>query len=365
MALSLGLAPMAPSQAYAGPPEAVEAAPAVADEAAVEDEEDAGAPAPVAVATPVVPATSSSRLAVLPVVLGGVGDATLAARIHDYLRSGLARGAFALVDDAAVEPLARGGCETPACLRALGKATGATFALRARVTVNDRDYVIRLELVTIKDAAVVATSEERCDLCGRGEVGTLVETQAALLRRKLEDLIQGPPVLVLTSQPAGALVYVDDELVGQTPLERTSIAGAHVVRVVLEGYVPELRQLQLATGVRESISVPLRRSPRALRRRGLGWGGVGLGIPAVAAGVVLLVLDGREIRSDCSASDRNQDLGGRCRYIHNTDWSGAVALAAGAALIAIGATLLRVNRPAKKQKRVQLEAAGFGLSGRF
>jgi len=365
VAASLGLAPV--SQAQGGPAPAEAPAPVEAPvEGAVEDPEtdEDVAPTPEQ-PNPATASRASSRLAVLPVIVTGSEDVGLAAKIRGHLQSGLARGAFTLVDAAEVERVARGGCAAAACLAALGRATGAAFALRARVTVNDRDYVIRLELLTIKGGVVMATSEERCDLCGRGEVGTLVETQAALLRRQLEDLIQGPPVLVLTSQPSGALVYIDDELVGQTPLERTSIAGTHIVRVVLEGYVSEQRQLALATGVRESIEVPLRRSPRAIRRRSLGWAGVGVGIPAVAAGVVLLVLDGREIRSDCSAGDRNQDLSGRCRFIYNTDWSGAVALAAGAAVIAVGATLLRMNRPAKRTGRVKLEAAGLGLRGRF
>lgn len=364
VAASIGLAPVTPLRAGQVPVEPTIEEPIEAPiEDAEIDEEEAAAPAPEQPVEASV-SRSSSRLAVLPVLVTGSQDAGLAVRIRGYLQSGLARGAFALVDVAEVERLAGGSCEAGECLAGLGKGTGATFALRARVTVNDRDYVIRLELLRIEGGVAVATSEEHCDLCGRGEVGTLVETQAALLRHKLEDLIQGPPMLVLTSQPSGALVYIDDELVGQTPLERTSIAGTHNIRVVLAGYVPEVRQLVLATGVREAIEVPLRRSPRALRRRSLGWAGVGLGIPAVAAGVVLLVLDGREIRSDCSAGDRNQDVSGRCRYLHDTDWGGAVALAAGAALIAVGATLLRMNRPVK-QRRVQLEAAGMGLRGRF
>ncbi len=377
LALALGLAPVTPSRASAGPPGdpslPMPPSSAPAPEAdAEEPAEDAEEPAPAAEPAEEAPAEAAatppagaSRLAVLPVVLVGAADESLAARIDGSLQRGLARGAFALVAAAEVARLAGAACDSPACLAALGKASGATFALRARVTVNDRDYVIRLELVAIRDGQVVATSEERCDLCGRGEVGTLVETQAALLRRKLEDLIQGPPVLVITSQPSGALVYIDEELVGQTPLERTSIPGQHIVRVVREGHIAEQRQVELSTGVRESISLPLRRSPRAIRGRGLGFVGLGLGLPAVAAGAVLLVLDGREIRSDCSADERNQDLDGRCRFIHNTDWSGAVALAAGAALIAIGATLLRVHRPVKPEQRVKIEAAGLGLRGRF
>lgn len=138
--------------------------------------------------------------------LAGNDDTSLAANPLTHLKQGLARGAFAVVDPAEVERLAPGGCSEKPCLRALASQGKADFVLRSVVTVDDRDYRVRLELLAAADGAVLASSEERCDLRGLAEVGALMEAQGALLRRALEDLVQGPPRLAIFSTPAGALV---------------------------------------------------------------------------------------------------------------------------------------------------------------
>ncbi len=316
--------------------------------------------------TPALPA-DATRLAILPIVLSGAEDSSTAQWIDQHLRRGLARGAFAIVEAEAISRVAPDGCQTAACFATVGTATRATFALRAQITVNDRDYNIRLDLYATSDGAVVASSEERCDLCGRAEVTRLVEAQAALLRTKLEDLIQGPPVLVVTSVPAGALVYVDDDLVGQTPLERKQLPGVHVIRVVLDNYIAENRQVELSTGVRQSLNLELRREPRAARRQALGWASIGVGLPTIATGLALLAINRQPIRHDCSEADGNRDASGNCRFIYRTYWGGASALAAGAALVSIGITLLLVHRKpkAKPNRRAHWQPTGTGVQLRF
>lgn len=369
LALSLALPP---GSSRAQQPDPPLAAPSPEPEPA---EAPAPAPEPAPAAPPpVVPAPSRpaggprTPLVLLPVALDGGDNPTLTQRIRGHLETGLLRGDFAIVDAATVERLAPGGCDTPACLSALQGETRADFALRTRVTVNDRDYQVRLELLRTRDASLVASSDESCGLCGREELGKLVEAQAAVLRRALEDLVQGPPRLTITSQPSGALVFIDGEVVGQTPIERTLVEGKHVVRVTLENYVSEERPLELSRGVRKSLDLQLTREPRAARLRAVGWAGVGLGVPALAGGVTLLAFNGKPVTSDCEVADRNQDGDGDCRYIHDTDWSGAAVLAAGAALVGVGLTLLLVHRTparARTRARATLRPAGLGVAGRF
>ena len=318
--------------------------------------------------TPVKPppaANTDSKLAVLPLALTGSQDETAGPILSGHLQKGLARAAFAFVDPAEVERLAAGGCSEQRCLNALRKQAGATFVLRSAVTVDDRDYVVRLELLATKDGAVLASSEERCDLCGMTEVGALVEAQGALLRRKLEDLIQGPPRLAVVTRPAGALVLVDNQLIGKTPLEQNLLDGEHVVRVMLDGYVDDERKVELVPGVRESLEVELRREPKTARYRAAGWGTLFTGIPVAAAGVALLALDGRPVRGQCSGMDR--DRMGNCRFVYDTDWGGAFALAAGAALITAGALLLLRTRDRSQSRRPRalLGPTGVVIVGRF
>jgi len=331
---------------------ALAAAPLRAEPAATEP----AAPAPTAAA---------SRLAVLAIALTGTIDESTGPRLLGHLKKGLERGAFTLVDPAEVERHAPDGCSEARCLAALRARAGAAFALRAQIAVNDRDYVVHLDLLDTRNGAVLATSEERCDLCGSTEVGTLVEAQSALLRRALEDIITGPSRLVVVSQPAGALVLVDNQLIGTTPVDQPVLEGEHVVRVILDGYVSDEREVKLQRGVRERLELQLRRAPRLARSRNFGWAGLFTGLPVFAAGVGLLAIDGRENRLRCSGGD--QDAFGNCRYLHATAIGGAAALAAGAALITIGAMLLlrTRDRPQPRRARAQLAPAGLGLAGRF
>lgn len=306
-----------------------------------------------------------SRLAILSLSLAGNDDTSLAANLLTHLKQGLARGAFAVVDPAEVERLAPGGCSDKPCLRALASQGKADFVLRSVVTVDDRDYLVRLELLAAADGAVLASSEERCDLCGLAEVGALMEAQGALLRRALEDLVQGPPRLAISSTPAGALVLVDNKLLGLTPIEQTLLEGRHIVQVRLDGYVTEERRVDLVPGVRERLAVPLRREPKVARFRAAGWASLVVGIPAAAAGVTLLALDGRPFKRRCGEGD--VDRNGNCRFLLDTDWGGGIALAAGAAMITAGVMLLlrTRDRPQSRRPRAFLGPTGVTLVGRF
>lgn len=315
-------------------------------------------------ATPGAAAKPAAKsLAVLPIALAGAADESLRAPLSDHLERGLARGAFTLVDSAEVARHATDACDK-ACIAAIQRATGAGFVLRASVRIDDRDYVVRLELHAASDGALLAESEERCDLCGFAEVGALVEAQGALLRRQLESLIHGPPRLRVTTDPPGALVLVDDQLVGRTPVDRTLLEGEHHVRVLLDGYVGDERKVKLVAGVQETLDLPLRREPRLTRWRQTGTAAVAIGAPLIAAGIGMLVVDGQPFRGRCSGPDR--DPMGHCRFLLDTDWGGAVALAAGAALVAAGTVLLlRTRDRPQPRRRAHILPTGLGVIGRF
>jgi hypothetical protein len=322
--------------------------------------------APAATSEPAAPARAGDpgkSLAVLPIALTGAADETLRQPLVGHLQQGLARGAFSMIDPAEVARHAGDPCDS-ACVARVHAATRAGFVLRPSVRVDDRDYVVRLELYAGADGALLAESEERCDLCGFAEVGALVEAQGALLRRKLENLIQGPPRLRVTTDPPGALVLVDDALVGRTPVDRTLLEGDHRVRVLLDGYVGDERRVKLEAGVQETLAIPLRREPRLTRYRQVGTAGLAIGAPLLAAGIGLLAIDGKPYRGRCEGRDR--DAMGNCAFVFDTDWGGAIGLAAGAALLAAGTVLLlRTRDRPRPGRRAHVLPAGLGVVGRF
>ncbi|MDC0674188.1 PEGA domain-containing protein [Nannocystis radixulma] len=320
------------------------------------------APAPGASAP--APAADAPKLAIAPIAISGAEDPLLASQLEQDLRGGLARGSLQLLDSEAVARVAGGPCSDDACLERLRDQLGAAFVLRAQVTVSDRDYTLRLELVATRDLGRAAESERGCELCGLAELRALTADQAARLLAKLDALAKPPPAFEIATTPPGALVFIDGQLVGAAPVERNVLEGKHVVRVMSEGYVPEERELVAVAGLRESLQIDLRRTPESLKLRGAGWGLLFTGIPLLAAGVALLALDGDEYRGRCSGPD--VDLSGRCRFVFNTDWGGAGLMAAGALLGTAGTMLLLRTRDRGKTKlRARLGPTYIGLSGAF
>ena len=311
---------------------------------------------------------AGARVALLAPELVGPSADDAGARLLAHLQAGLARGAFAVIAPDELGDLAR-ACDA-ACVRRIGRDTGAVYLLRSRIAVDDRDYVVRLDLLATEGADVVATSEERCDLCGLAEVGALLEAQGARLRATLEDLIRGAPILVVTTAPSGAMVFIDDALVGLTPLERTMIEGDHVVRVTYDGYVSEQRDVALVAGVRSNLDIPLRRTPETAKRRAFGIAALAVGAPLLAVTPALLLFDGDPVRRRCTGDEVDAD--GDCALLHNTDWLAVLTAGAGAALVTLGVTLVVLTRDRGKPRaraRAQVQAGltptGLTLRARF
>src|SRR6185436_15590098 len=64
--------------------------------------------------------------------------------------------------------------------------------------------------------------------------------------------------LLVESEPAGASVYVDGRLAGETPLTLPSIAaGVHRVRVVRLGYLENSRLVTVKSGTRATLRAQL------------------------------------------------------------------------------------------------------------
>ena len=351
-----------------------------------EESDDIGDADPSADALSPAPSNDmSSRLAILPTAIDGMVDEGAGERLLLNLRKGFSRGSFGLVDPASLAGIADASCDST-CMQALRSQEDADYAVKSRILVEDRDYIVELDLVATADNAVVASTRERCDLCGLAEVGQLLEAQAVVLGRKLEDLIKGPPVIVVDTVPSGALIFIDNQLVGTSPLERPMIEGEHIVRVMLDGYVPDEREVNLIAGVRETLELPLKRTPKTAKFRAFGWASLSLGIPVLAAGAALIHLE-NTVTGDCNGLDmvymknpdgtydsipkfENSPLI-KCPTVRRTKWGGAAAIAGGTALVTAGVILLlrtrnrTRNRKNKSKRRAQILPTGLGISGRF
>lgn len=321
-------------------------------------------------AAPVRPAQASyaadedRQIAVLPLRVEGQADEASRKEWFGGLRRGIGRGDLRFVEQSRVDQLGDASCEKRSCLEKMRTDLRATHVVRTTVTIKNRDYKVKLEVVDTSTGSVTVSAEERCEICGVEEVANLLDAQGALLQTRLSSMGAEAPVLVISSDPQGALVYVDDEVVGTTPLERPVLAGNHRVRVSLDGYVAEEREMSFVAGVREQAAFPLRRTPGNPKRRILGGVSLGVGVVLFGAGAGLLAAK-IPYKKDCSMGAGTVDADGDCKFLLNTSWGGAALAVTGAVLVTLGVVALLRHRGARPAKQARVLPTGFGLVGHF
>lgn len=310
------------------------------------------------------PEGSERQIAVLPLrVEGSANDATKKEWFAG-VRRGIGRGELRFVDQAKVDQIGDVSCERKACLDKLRSSLQATHFVRTTVSIKNRDYAVKLEVVDTSTGEVIVSAEERCEICGVEEVTNLLDAQGALLQTRLSSMGAEAPLLAITSDPPGAVVYIDDQAVGTTPLERPVLEGSHRVRVTLDGYVAEERQLNFVAGVREQAAFSLRRTPGNPKKRILGGVAIGGGVVLIGAGIGLMAAQ-IPYRGNCNEENGTKDAMGNCKFLLNTSWGGATMAIAGAVLVTVGIIALRRNRGAKATKQAHVLPTGLGLMGRF
>jgi len=83
-----------------------------------------------------------------------------------------------------------------------------------------------------------------------------------------EELQSSQGLFFFDSNPSGADVFLDNDLVGVTPLNLTEIeSGVHLVRVQLEGYGTVLREVDTTAGTRGDVQVTMLAEPPELSVR--------------------------------------------------------------------------------------------------
>lgn len=320
------------------------------------------------------------RAAVLPVATEGSIPSADLALLEERLLEGLGRGGFDLVGPDTVKASgdSSGACDSKACAVSVGTAFSATHVVRAKVTLVDRDYRIDVSLADVAAGGdEIASASEGCEICGVMEAAALMETSAAVLRSKLDALNLGPTMLEVRSDPEGAVVRVDGEIVGTTPLQRALPSGKHRVRVEATGYISLEREVVFVEGATETIDLSMEPLPSVLPPARWGWGALSVGIVALGGGAALTWLDRRPQQFRCAVSDGSKDADGDCEFLWNTRWFGAGTLIAGSAMVTLGAVILLDARLRSKPKqeaawrssprrpRVSVGPRGVAIFGRF
>ena len=252
---------------------------------------------------------SGAKLAILPLTIeGGLGEADQA-ELTKALSAGLQRGNFSIVSPEQVlaTDARAGSCDNTVCYQNIARRTGAAYVVRAVVSVKDRDYTVKVELVGA-DGKRLAATQDGCEICGVVDATGLIDSAAATLRLKLDALTKGPAALKLATDPAGAIVTIDGEVVGEAPLERPIVPGKHLIRVSEEGFISIEREVTFVEGVSEDLTFKLEKLPSRLPGRRFGYVSLGFGLAALGGAIGFAILD-----------DKPYKLGGNCSTTYGGD----------------------------------------------
>jgi TolB-like protein len=255
-----------------------------------------------------------------------------------------------------VDPLS---CLDEPCYRKAAPALGVAYLVAGAVAERQKTYQITLELVNGKTGAVIGTHRERCEICGIEEAGEKMGLAASALRARLEAVAKAPARFVIRSRPPGALVIVDGQQVGRTPLDREIAGGAHTLQVSADGYDVSERSLTVVSGVDETLDMDLVPVPSKFPFRKAGWAAVALGAVALAGGIYAETLDGKEI--PCAEAEK--DPWGHCPHLRNTRVLAAALVGLGVGSAVLGGFWLYLGQGRTREGTPS--AMTIGYSGRF
>ncbi len=353
----------------------------------------AAAPAPgPSPAAGLPPPKAAPKLAILPLTVdGSLGESDQAA-LMKALTAGLERGSFSLIGPDVVEGMdaQAAQCNNAVCYQSIASRTGATYVVHPRVSVRDRDYAVSVELLGT-DGKRLARTEDNCEICGVVDATGLLDSAAATLRLKLDALAKGPAALRVNSDPPGAIISIDGEVVGETPLDWPATPGKHLIRVSEEGYISIEREVTFVEGVDEDLRFTLEKLPSRLPGRRFGYVSLGFGIAAIGGAVGFAILNNKPYRLGGSCStpymgnpddDFNQIPGsdsvtGRdeCARLWRTEPFSIPLAIAGGALLTLGIAILvnarqktQRDKPRATTRRIPDFGVGPGsisVSGRF
>jgi hypothetical protein len=323
----------------------------------------------------------ASPVAIAPLTVAGDVEPGWTPALEAAMRDGLARAGVPFhVLDAVGSP-----CDG-ACWAAVADAAQLDMLILVRVTEHERLYEIEIEARDTKTDAVVLTSKQPCEPCGRTEVVEQLERQAAALGESLLRLDRSPATLAVDSQPTGAQVLLDGVRVGTTPMELRVPSGAHRVEVRLAGREARARSFTATPGVRERwqvtlgalvLDTPPAAPPPAARREPLwpaGWALAGVGLPVLAAGATFLAVHHRPYRPRCTGADFDADTG-LCRNRWTSLPQGAALTAVGGAMLVSGIAMIAIGHRRRARSRAHSASlaptfggtigAGAVIIGRF
>jgi PEGA domain len=250
--------------------------------------------------------------------------------------------------------------QNPECLGRAGTELGVTHVVVGTLGRRGGDYLYNLNLIDITTGKV----ENRVfELVASAKVDTVIGAVQATADKLFEPKIE-PGGVHLTSETAGALVYLDEAFIGATPVRRDGVEpGAHHLRVEKEGHLGWQKEIEVPAGSTLDIKVPLAALPEKKK-----WPGpFAVVCLAVAAGSAVVGLTMAAISTDAPAdsavSRRTALESADKRHLELLAGWGLLGVAAGLVVTAAGVAIrYRHDLFPEKKKGLALVPAAGGMA---
>ncbi len=236
--------------------------------------------------------------------------------------------------------------------------------LTLEVGLQASDYAVTAR-VFATDGSVLETSTALCKICRHDELPGTVTKAVEAVAASLDEARPKTGTLAVVSTPSGATVLVDGEQAGTTPLELELLVGSHDIVVRAPGREETSEQAGISAGEVTRRAYELRSEASVSPRTeiGVGWGAVAVGAVVAFSGIAMLVLDEREIASQCGGNDIDAD--GDCRFLYDTVGVGAGLLAGGVLVSGGGGLLIWHGKRRSARERATAAMTPTGLQVSF
>lgn len=275
----------------------------------------------------------SARLTVPPRLAGGLARALSARRI--------AVRAVPLLQLS--QGYLSGSCDA-ACRRELGGRLRVRYLVGGTLELRGGQRRLTIWLADGRSGARLWHSGASCDRCDERGWIDLAKRLARPLRRRLAARAAATALYEIDSRPTGAQLAIDGRTVGSAPRTVLLAAGDHRITARHPGYLAAERRIEAVGGVSSAVTLRLIAEGRpVIARRTIGWLALAAGAAAVAAGVTLLAIHGQ--KRDCGAGIVAAEP--TCQRVRHTATGGWLATAGGAAAITGGLYLLLSHTAAR------------------
>lgn len=288
-----------------------------------------------------------TRVAVMPLVVDGDVPGDVRAEALDRIKVALESRDYEVVEG---RP-AGAHCTDYKCIRSVADDSAAQWVVQPALSTVVHDYGIAVRLY---DAAGTLKVDESstCEICSYPDAIEALVTEAAEVREPLIRYVDNPYAdreaaefedddisrLAIRTEPPGALVRLDGERIGKTPVEIDVEPGLRDLQITLRHHNDIVQTVRAPRGGSELLTYTMvendERQTRALRIT--AWTFSMVGVALIGAGVPLLALEERPVRNQCSGND--VDFNGRCRYRYDTLLPGALLTGFGMASLVTGIT---------------------------